>query len=217
MKTYADVLAEKFADYLIQSTSNLVGKVVKPTFNINTVQDIDNTFIDELKSNGIKGIILDIDNTLRTDMNRIPDFNKKWVEDLNKQFKVVVLSNGSDIEVKEYLNSVGIPYFPLSFKPSKRSFNKALNKLELAPEEVMVVGDGIYADIHGGNRLNLTTCKVNSVKQIEKSSKSVSKKDSNNDIFKHYDIDYSVDNSNCKDAFINDQINNKDNYEKDDK
>ena len=54
-----------------------------------------------------------------------------------------------------------------AFKPSKRGFLKAMSKLKLIPEETAVIGDQLFTDIRGGNRLGLTTVLVEPLDEHE--------------------------------------------------
>lgn len=58
--------------------SNRLRKYIKPNLTLKEVNDIDLELLKKLKSiYGIGGIILDVDETLRKDMMKIPDCNKE--------------------------------------------------------------------------------------------------------------------------------------------
>lgn len=85
--------------------SNRLRKYIKPNLALKEVNDIDLELLKKLKSiYGIGGIILDVDETIRKDMMKIPDCNKEWIKYMKQEFKVLILSNGYDNSVKNFAN-----------------------------------------------------------------------------------------------------------------
>lgn len=130
-----------------------------PSLQLNSIYDLDTH---KLKERGIKGIITDLDNTL-IDWNR-PDATPElveWFKQLREQgFRILVLSNNNDERVRIFAKPHQIPYIAPARKPGKNAFKTALQRLELAPHEVVVIGDQLFTDILGGNRLGLFTILV---------------------------------------------------------
>lgn len=145
--------------------NNQLRKHIKPSMSFKEVKQIDLELVKKLKSEyGIGGIILDVDETIRKDMMDVPDCNKKWIEFMKREFKIIILSNGYDGSVKEFANENGIEYIGFAKKPLKKGFLKACKKMGLEPESVLVIGDDIICDIYGGNRQGMFTAIVDSVK-----------------------------------------------------
>lgn len=161
---------EEVLDDLISKIFNyILCKLIKPDMEVNSVCDLTEEKIDELINYyGIKGIILDVDETIRFDGNDIPEENEEWLDMILSKLKVVVLSNGSSKTMEEKFHEKGIEYMTLAFKPLKRGFLKSCSLLHLKPEEVAVIGDDLFDDIYGGSRNNMTTIKVSSGKQLTK-------------------------------------------------
>ncbi len=110
-----------------------------------------------LEKHEIKGLILDIDNTL-IDYNRNMDVKvKEWVEELKKQnIKFCIVSNTNKIDkVKKVSEDLNIPYFHFAKKPSKKGFLKAKNLMQLDEKNIAAVGDQIMTDVIGANRCNM--------------------------------------------------------------
>lgn len=151
---------------------NKLKKIIKPSFSFNEVKDINLEIVKKLKKEyGIGGIILDVDETLRKDMMTIPDCNKQWVEFMKKEFKVIILSNGVDKNIREYANRSGIEYISFAKKPLRKGFFSACDVMGLEPENVLVIGNDIICDIYGGNRSGMLTALINDVnskKQFER-------------------------------------------------
>lgn len=115
--------------------------------------------IELLNKYKIKGLILDIDNTLI-------DFNKNMLEGLEEwcnklksnNIKICILSNTNKVDkVKKVADKIDVPYIYFAKKPSKKGFRKAKELLKLNEKEIAVVGDQIMTDVYGGNRAGMFT------------------------------------------------------------
>ncbi len=136
-----------------------MGKGLQPDLFVKSIFTLD---IEWLKQRGIKGVLLDIDNTLITHKQKIPD--EKVVE-LIKFFQkngiqTAIVSNATKRRVDVFNEKLGLYARYRAFKPSNRGFLKAMSKLKLIPEETAVIGDQLFTDVRGGNRLGLTTILV---------------------------------------------------------
>ena len=170
MKTIDELIGDKILDL----AHFVLSKMVKPDLTFENVLEIDAKTIDMLKKKyEIEGIIIDVDDTLRTDdptrtqtppddtlrkeMRNIPKCNKTWIESLRGKFKIIILSNGMDRGVEDYFKEQGIDYVGFALKPLKRNFRKACQKMGLRPEQVLVVGDSLFDDVYGGRRNRMWT------------------------------------------------------------
>ena len=137
-----------------------------PKKTYNTIFDIP---LVQLYTDGIRAIIFDLDNTL-TEWNS-PELSKEtisWLENAKKiGFKMCFVSNNSDLRVKEIADLVDIPFVAWAKKPRRRSFRKAMDLMDTKPEHTAVVGDQIFTDILGGNRLGLFTVLVSPISKKE--------------------------------------------------
>lgn len=108
---------------------------------------------DLLQINHIKGLILDVDNTIiDLDKNMLEGI-EKWCDDLKKQeIKFCILSNSNNKEkVKQVAETLQIPYFYFAMKPLGVGFKKAKQLLNLENKNIAVVGDQIFTDVLGAN------------------------------------------------------------------
>lgn len=117
-----------------------------PNIYLNNVKDIK---IELLKENNIKGLLLDVDNTLIDFDLKILEGSKEWCETLKKEgIKLCILSNTNKIEkVKRVAKQLELPYINFAKKPFKKGFKKAIKLLELDAKNVAAVGDQIMTDI----------------------------------------------------------------------
>ena len=110
-----------------------------------------------LEANGIKGIILDMDNTLIDFHVNILNGVKQWAEDLKeKGIKLIIVSNSNKIEKLEKTSrELKIDYIKFGMKPLKKGLKKAQKILQLKPENIAVAGDQLFTDIWGANRCKM--------------------------------------------------------------
>lgn len=127
-----------------------------PDLYLNNVKEIK---IELLRKNNIKGLILDIDNTLIDFDKVLIDGCKQWCESLKAQgIKMCILSNTNKLyKVKKVAEELELEYIYFAHKPNKNGFIKAMKILELKPENIAVVGDQVFTDVLGGNRRKMFT------------------------------------------------------------
>lgn len=116
----------------------------------------------DLYARGIRCVLLDLDNTVvprdKTDLS--PEV-AHWIKGLKeKGIKACVVSNNGEERFRRVSGMEDLPTICRAVKPRKHSFRKAMKMLGAAPEETAVVGDQIFTDILGGNRLGLFTILV---------------------------------------------------------
>jgi len=122
-----------------------------------------------LKEQGIDALILDVDNTLVAWNDESPTYAmRQWVEEARQVgFQMCLVSNGLKQRVEAVGATLGIPVVRSSVKPRKKPFQQALTIMGVRPEQTAVVGDQIFTDIFGGNRMQLYTILINPVSEKE--------------------------------------------------
>jgi uncharacterized protein len=131
----------------------------KPTLEFNSVFDID---YGDLKANNIECIIFDLDNTLSPFEIEEPDnYLINFIKVLKQFFIVEIVTNRCGDKVNKFSEALEIDCIALAMKPLKRSFNKVLEKHNLSIEQVVVIGDQIFTDIWGANRLGIKSIFIN--------------------------------------------------------
>lgn len=165
-------LEDRIMDWFFSKVNAAMSRVIKPDMQIDNVGCLNRDEVQRIKEMyGIKGVILDIDETVRHDMGEIPDVNKEWIDMIKEELKVIVISNGVDKKVERYFELLGIDYIGFAHKPLKKNFKKACDSLGLKPEEILVIGDDTFSDIYGGRRNNMKTIQVKGVVKQENSVK----------------------------------------------
>ena len=126
-----------------------------------------------LRSKGYSNLIIDVDNTIAVKgaLSTEKEIGKKIKELLDQEsvWKICLVSNivwGKKREerVWKIAESVNVPFVTaklFEMKPSPVPFRRAMNILGSAPENTAVIGDQMFTDIVGGNRLGLLTILIN--------------------------------------------------------
>ncbi len=118
--------------------------------------------LDTLRSVGITGLVLDLDNTLIPRKSReIPDDLRAWLAGLTELgLRAVIVSNNFERRVGAVAAEVGLPLVARAGKPRARAFEQGMALLGTRPEDTAVIGDQLFTDVFGGNRLGLFTVLV---------------------------------------------------------
>lgn len=131
----------------------------KPTWMIERFSDIDP---DQLKQMGIHVVFSDLDNTLIAWNN--PDGTpelREWMSKLaDAQIQLIVVSNNSHDRIGRAVEKIGLPFVSRALKPLPVGINRTLKKMQLAPSEVVMVGDQIMTDILAANSAGIRSILV---------------------------------------------------------
>jgi HAD superfamily phosphatase (TIGR01668 family) len=108
---------------------------------------------EDLQKLGVRALLLDVDNTLTTHNNPVPDSDAlKWLAAMKKAGIIICLaSNNRERRVRPFAKSLGADYVANACKPLPVGFIRAARWLKLPAKEFAVVGDQIFTDILGGN------------------------------------------------------------------
>ena len=109
--------------------------------------------LEGLLREGVRGLILDYDNTLALWRGELLPESEEWMRRARAVgLRLCVLSNAARSgRVRRSLKRVGVEVEARALKPLPRGFRRAARRMGLRPEEVAVVGDQIFTDVLGGN------------------------------------------------------------------
>lgn len=143
-------------------------KMLVPEIYVKSVADID---LEALKNRGITAVILDLDNTLDSHKTKTPSPHAlAFLDKLNMLgFSFCIISNGKQARVEAYLKNLPVPFVAKAGKPLKKSYKKALKILGTVPQNTAFVGDQIFTDVWGANRMGLLTVLTEPIEQYENS------------------------------------------------
>lgn len=115
-----------------------------------------------LCSMGVKGLILDIDNTLTTHDHPKPDQQiLRWLEQMRSNgIHLILLSNNHPPRVEPFAKKIGLAFEADGKKPLPGGYRRAALAMGLLPEQTAVVGDQIFTDILGAHLARMSSILV---------------------------------------------------------
>ena len=118
-----------------------------PTKYVDNILDITS---EELIENGIKGVILDLDNTIIDKKGiEVPDF-EKWKDKILKNgIKIVIVTNNFlKKRIEKVTNKYNLEYLLFARKPNIKALVKAKEIMGIEKNEnVAVIGDQVFTDV----------------------------------------------------------------------
>ena len=111
---------------------------------------------ERLYSEGYRGIIFDIDNTLvphgaPADERAIALFER--LKSIG--YRVVLLSNNKEPRVKMFNDVVKVSYIYKAGKPGRGGYQKAMAMMGTTAENTFFVGDQLFTDVWGAKRVGM--------------------------------------------------------------
>lgn len=130
-----------------------------PTSYAPRLTDID---VAELARAGVRGAIVDLDNTLVGYRALAPeDADAAWVADAPRHgVRVVMVTNNATPWAAQVAQNLGIAIVSNARKPLPGGFRRALGVLELPREAVVVIGDQLFTDVLGAKLFGLAVILV---------------------------------------------------------
>lgn len=121
-----------------------------PDYYVDRITDLTKEFLDQ---KGIRGIILDVDNTLtHHNSQQVEQEVLDWLAQRKEDgFRLMIVSNNYEERVKPFAARLGLDYISFGCKPLTKGYTQACRKMGLPKSQVAAVGDQIYTDILGGN------------------------------------------------------------------
>ena len=130
-----------------------------PTRYKNHITDITLAELEEL---GIRGLLLDVDNTLTTHGSQVlPDDVREWLARMQEAgIRMTVVSNAWEWRVAPFADKIGLQHTSLSCKPSPLGFWRGVRRLGLSKAQCAAVGDQVFTDVIGANLCGITCFQV---------------------------------------------------------
>ena len=137
-------------------------KILLPVLRYKGVEYIE---FENLDKHNVKGILLDVDNTLIDYQKNLSDDIIRWVQKAkDRGFKVCILSNSNKKEkIEKVAEKLELEYIMFARKPLQVGFKQAVKLLGLKPENIAMIGDQIFTDVLGANIANMVSVYVDPI------------------------------------------------------
>lgn len=113
---------------------------------------------EKLYQEGYRGILFDIDNTL---VEHGADATPRAIALFDRLkkigFQTCLISNNSDERVSRFNQKIGTNYIHKANKPSKKNYIRATKIMGTRIDNTVFVGDQLFTDVFGANRIGMMT------------------------------------------------------------
>lgn len=115
---------------------------------------------------GIKGLVMDIDNTIVTydDPEPTPAASAWFEKVTGAGIKISFVSNNDWDRVNEFNKNLGYPAYAKSGKPFIKNIIKVMEEMGTGKAQTAFIGDQIFTDVWAGKRAGLTVFLVDPIK-----------------------------------------------------
>ena len=129
-------------------------KTLVPDFYLDKFSDASAEFLSAL---GVKGIVLDIDNTLEPYENATPgEHVLSWFDELKAAgIKAAFVSNNNSARVELFSKNLGFPAYFKAGKPFKKNVLRAMADMGVSPDEAILMGDQVFTDVWAARNAGL--------------------------------------------------------------
>jgi HAD superfamily phosphatase (TIGR01668 family) len=117
-----------------------------------------------LRKLGITCLLLDLDNTILPWRGYdVPASSCDWISHAREMgMKICIASNTRNpSRLRKVAEGLGVPCLEKAAKPRRRGLRAAMEMIGGTPGETAMIGDQVFTDVLGGNRLGLFTILVN--------------------------------------------------------
>ena len=131
----------------------------KPYMMLNRLTDLTPEMLEKA---GVKGLLLDVDNTLSRHFDKVPfDGVTEFVKEMRqKGIKLIVLSNSPKSRVAPFAKKLSLDFECDAKKPLCGGAKRAAARMGLRKNQVMLCGDQLFTDMLCGNLWGIKTLLV---------------------------------------------------------
>lgn len=126
------------------------------------VGDVVDLSVAWLAETGIRGLLVDVDNTLKSHAEEeLAPVVLNWLDGVHSAgLRVSLLSNGGRDRIRRVAEQAKMPYVPQARKPWTARARTILDEWQLPREAVAIIGDQLFSDIWCGRWLGIRTILV---------------------------------------------------------
>ena len=139
---------------------------LKPDYNLKNIYEIN---FEELKQQGIKCIMFDLDSTVMVSKSAsfLPE-TIEWFNSFINDFEVAIISNNPHKSYIELASKTApCKVVGKANKPNPKVMREYIDSIGVKPEEAVMVGDRPLTDVWAGKRLGCKTILVGSINPNE--------------------------------------------------
>lgn len=121
----------------------------------------DSSFVidyEKLYKEGYRGLIFDIDNTL---VEHGADADQRAIDLMARLkkigFQVCLISNNKEERVTRFNREIQVKFIHNAKKPSGKNYIKAMKMMETNQKNTVFIGDQLFTDVFGANRVGIMT------------------------------------------------------------
>lgn len=136
-----------------------MGRWLRPDAEADSIYAVDPS---ALRARGIRGVILDLDNTIVPwGAWDVPQALGPWIAAARAvDLRLCIVSNNAGARVAHIAAALDLPAVTGAWKPRRHALRRALRMMGTAPDATALIGDQVFTDVLGGNRLGLHTILV---------------------------------------------------------
>ncbi|MEM8504304.1 MAG: YqeG family HAD IIIA-type phosphatase, partial [Cyanobacteria bacterium P01_D01_bin.1] len=102
-----------------------------------------------LQRRGLKGLVLDVDETIVPVGRKLLDNDVlDWAQSIKETVPLSLVSNNTgQVRISQIADSLQVPFVASAGKPSRRKLRTAAAAMDLPFEQIAMVGDRIFTDV----------------------------------------------------------------------
>ena len=133
-----------------------------PEYRFDTFDQVTPDF---LRSLGVKGVLLDVDNTLEPYEHPTPgDHVLSWLKALNDAgIKTAIISNNNCHRIETFNKCIGMPAYAKAGKPFKKSLIRAMVDVGSDKNTSIFIGDQILTDVWAAHNAGISAILVSPI------------------------------------------------------
>jgi HAD superfamily phosphatase (TIGR01668 family) len=130
-----------------------------PHLRLNSIVELN---FDRLRSQGVEGLLLDLDGTLKDyRAEEFPAVTLEWLHQAGAAgMRLCLVSNGRRQRIEPLARQLSLPVVAMAGKPWPRGLRQALKQLGLPAGKAAIVGDQVFTDVLAGRLAGLRTILV---------------------------------------------------------
>lgn len=150
-------------------------KMFLPDLYVEKVFDID---YKKLYEKGIRLIVFDIDNTLKTYGEKVPsnDIKELFNSIRGENIEVSLVSNGRKSRVDKFNEEIKLDAMHLSLKPIPFNVIRMIKKLGFKRKDAVIIGDQIFTDVLAGKFAFVKTILVKPIEPKKTKTEKIKRK-----------------------------------------